>query len=132
VQKDNEIAALQGSLDEARMALESRVPVEDLNEARQELAQSQSTADALRLQLEQTTIMLKERETELQQQLAKRPSSPGSSSTGVKVVSTDAQSQDDSVAAAVVDEPPVVQKVPATTGGGGGGGDEDDGWGDDW
>jgi hypothetical protein len=56
--------------------------------------------------------------------LAKRPSSPGSSSTGVKI-SADAQSQD---SVAVVE--PIVARGRA--GGNGGGDDDDDGWGDDW
>ncbi|KAL3908384.1 MAG: hypothetical protein SGARI_003086 [Bacillariaceae sp.] len=119
-QKDGEIAALTASLKEAQGAVESREAMaEELSAAQEESTKDKADAK-LRNELERTKAALSEREAELQH--AKRPSSPGSISTGVKV-SSDTLSQD---------EPPPPKAEPVSAKLEAGGGDDDDGWGDDW
>jgi hypothetical protein len=141
-QKDTEIADLKASLESAVEAIQAQGSLEqqlsaaqeesvkakaDASQAldiatsvRTELAKSHSRIEVLKLELERTKATLAEREVELHN--AKRPSSPGSSSTGVKVP-TDNLSQD---------EPPLPKSEPLVAKLNAGGGDDDDGWGDDW
>jgi hypothetical protein len=99
-------------------------------ELKASLASSQNTISALQTELERTRVALQERESELLSHASKRPSSPGSNSTGVKVHVPAESSLEDDVPALEDDVPtmpsPRVTKLDV------GENEEEDGWGDDW